>query len=169
MQSYVMPALLALGVAFTGTHSYGFEPALGHQVSDDTVCPENQLWLRGRFGQARFNVQVADTEQSRARGLMHVPAMASSAGMLFVYPKAGPVAFWMKNTLISLDIIYADEKGVVQNIQANAIPGDLTPLPGRGNIQYVLEINGGMDSVLGIQPGDQLRHRAISDAIWACP
>ncbi|MGH1414727.1 MAG: DUF192 domain-containing protein [Pelagimonas sp.] len=131
-------------------------------------CPHETVWLRGPFGQARFAVEVAATRSDRAQGLMHVAYMPSSKGMLFVYDYPQEVAFWMKNTLIPLDILYADEQGVVTSIQANAVPGDLTPLPGGGLIQYVLEINGGLSAQLGIEPGAQLKHPAISTPIWPC-
>ncbi|MBO9464644.1 DUF192 domain-containing protein [Tropicibacter sp. R15_0] len=132
------------------------------------TCPEDVLWLRGEFGKARFTVDVANTRDSRAQGLMHVESMPASKGMLFVYEFPREVAFWMKNTLVPLDIIYADERGVVQSIHANAVPGDLTPLPGEGLIQYVLEINGGMAKALGILPGTQIQHPAISNPAWPC-
>ncbi len=131
-------------------------------------CPDDTLWLRGDFGRARFSVDVADTREARAQGLMHVEYMPSSKGMLFVYEFPREVAFWMKNTLIPLDIIYADERGVVSSIQANAIPGDQTPLPGEGLIQYVLEINGGLAAKLGISPGNEIQHPAILAPIWPC-
>ncbi|WP_366139990.1 DUF192 domain-containing protein [uncultured Pelagimonas sp.] len=136
-------------------------------VGKDT-CPADTLWLRGDFGRARFSVDVADTRQSRAQGLMHVEYMPSSKGMLFVYDYPQEVAFWMKNTLIPLDIIYADDRGVVSSVQANAIPGDQTPLPGEGLIQYVLEINGGLAAKLGIEPGNEIQHPAIVAPIWPC-
>lgn len=131
-------------------------------------CPADVVWLRGDFGKARFTVDVADTRSSRAQGLMNVPSMPASRGMLFVYEYPQEVAFWMKNTLIPLDIIYADEHGVVSSIQANAIPGDVTPLPGEGLVQYVLEINGGMAADMGILPGVHIQHPAIFSPIWPC-
>ncbi|PYG31875.1 DUF192 domain-containing protein [Pelagimonas varians] len=131
-------------------------------------CPADVVWLRGDFGKARFTVDVADTRSSRAQGLMNVPFMPASRGMLFVYEYPQKVAFWMKNTLIPLDIIYIDENGVVASIQANAIPGDVTPLPGEGLVQYVLEINGGMAADMGILPGVQIQHPAIFSPIWPC-
>ncbi|WGW02924.1 DUF192 domain-containing protein [Tropicibacter oceani] len=132
------------------------------------LCDDGAVWLRGDFGKVRFGVDVADDAAERARGLMFVEDMPSSRGMLFVYPSAQPVAFWMKNTLIGLDMIFADETGVVQKVHANAIPGDLTAIEGGGDIRYVLEINGGLAAQMGIQPGAQLRHPAIEGAAWPC-
>ncbi|WP_370311719.1 DUF192 domain-containing protein [Sagittula sp.] len=132
------------------------------------ACRDDTLYLRGDFGQARFSIDIAATPKDRNRGLMFVKQMPASYGMLFVYDRPQRVAFWMKNTLIPLDMIFADAQGVVQNVHANAVPGDLTSIPGKGQIQYVLEINGGMARMLGIGPGTELRHPAITDAAWPC-
>ncbi|WP_418594098.1 DUF192 domain-containing protein [Ponticoccus sp. (in: a-proteobacteria)] len=132
------------------------------------ACREDTILLRGDFGKARFSVTVADDGPERAQGLMHVKSMPPSFGMLFVFPSARPVSFWMKNTLIPLDMIFADRHGVVRRVHAMAQPGDLTQIPGGDNIQYVLEINGGMAGMLGIKPGSQMRHPAISDPAWRC-
>ena len=131
-------------------------------------CADDTVWLRGDFGTARFSIDLADTPETRARGLMFVEKMPLSKGMLFVYPRPQKVAFWMKNTLIPLDMIFADETGVVTKVHAKAQPGDLTTIPGEGMVQFVLEINGGLAAQMGIEPGAQLRHPAIVDPIWPC-
>ena len=101
---------------------------------------------------------------------MNRPAMARTAGMLFVYDKPQSVSFWMKNTLIPLDMIFADRTGRVTAIHENAVPLDTTPIPGGDSIQYVLEINGGMAAMLGLTVGSEMQHPAIeqSDATWPC-
>ena len=132
------------------------------------ACSEDRVEIRGDFGTVRFRVVVADTVQERAQGLMHVPEMPRMSGMLFVYERPERVSFWMENTLIPLDMIFADATGTVQRIHANAVPLDRTPIPGGDAIQYVLEINGGMAATLGLQPGDEMRHPAIRQdgAAW---
>jgi hypothetical protein len=121
-------------------------------------------------GVARFTVEVADDAAERARGLMFRDDMPTGAGMLFVYPEAGPVSFWMKNTLIPLDMVFADAAGRVVHVHENAVPLDETPIPGRGAVQFVLEINGGLARGLGIAAGAEMRHPAIPQdtAAWAC-
>ena len=133
-------------------------------------CSDTQLEMRGDFGSVRFRVVVADTPQERAQGLMRVPEMPRMSGMFFVYERPQSARFWMENTLIPLDMIFADETGVVQHIHENAIPLDRTPISGGDHIQYVLEINGGMSAVLGLSPGDEIRHPAIAQniAAWPC-
>ncbi|MCC1492689.1 DUF192 domain-containing protein [Cognatishimia sp. F0-27] len=138
-------------------------------VAASISCSDSTIWLRGAFGTARFSVDVADDPEARAQGLMFVESMPASKGMLFVYPSPRSVAFWMKNTLIPLDILYADAAGVVRHIHPEAIPGDETPLPGQHDgIQYVLEINGGLAEDMGIGVGAEMHHPAISDAAWPC-
>ncbi|MBT8460852.1 MAG: DUF192 domain-containing protein, partial [Boseongicola sp.] len=123
----------------------------------------------GDWGQARFTVEVADDPGERSQGLMNRESMARSAGMLFVYEFPQRVAFWMRNTLIPLDMIFLDETGTVQRIHENAIPLDETAIPGGDNIQYVLEINGGLSERFGIDEGSVLRHPAIGEnAVWGC-
>ncbi|MDU8912070.1 DUF192 domain-containing protein [Aestuariicoccus sp. MJ-SS9] len=131
-------------------------------------CGEDTLWLRGDWGSARFSVTVADDPQERSQGLMFVEDMPRATGMLFVYDRAQRVAFWMKNTLIPLDMIFADAQGVVQRVHSNAVPGDLTAIDGGDSIRYVLEINGGLAKAMGIGPGSEMQHPAIGDAAWPC-
>ncbi len=95
--------------------------------------------------------------------------MARSSGMLFVYERPQPVSFWMRNTLIPLDMIFMDETGTVRHVHENAIPLDETGIPGGPDIQFVLEINGGLAGRLGIAEGSELRHPSIGpDAAWTC-
>ena len=141
----------------------------GPAVAED-ACRPDQVQLRGDWGQARFTIELADDEAERAKGLMHREAMPQAAGMLFVYPATRTVGFWMKNTLIPLDMIFLDATGTVARVHSNAIPGDLTPIMGGSDIKAVLEINGGLAERLGIAPGTQLRHPSFKPerAAWKC-
>jgi uncharacterized membrane protein (UPF0127 family) len=134
------------------------------------ACNEGRLELRGDWGTARFRVEIADTPEERSIGLMHREHMASAAGMLFIYERPQRVSFWMENTLIPLDMIFMDESGTVQHIHENAVPLDRTPIPGGNDIQYVLEVNGGMTETLGITVGSAMRHPGIDQtlAVWPC-
>jgi len=134
------------------------------------ACVADRVELRGGFGKAAFRVEVADDAKERAQGLMHRPSMPSGAGMLFVYPNPQVAAFWMKNTLIPLDMIFLNARGVVRHVHTNAVPGDETTIRGGHDILLVLEVNGGLAERLGIGPGDQLRHPAVpqDNAAWPC-
>jgi uncharacterized membrane protein (UPF0127 family) len=133
-------------------------------------CAPDVLDLRDPDATLRFQVEVADTDAERAQGLMHREQMARFAGMLFVYPEPGTVAFWMRNTLIPLDMLFFDETGRLTRIHENAVPLDETAIPGGDDVRLVLEINGGMASQLGIELGAELRHPAVDQelAAWPC-
>ncbi|MEM9755105.1 MAG: DUF192 domain-containing protein [Pseudomonadota bacterium] len=134
------------------------------------ACSEARVELRGDFGTARFNVEVADDPDERAVGLMHRESMAQSAGMLFVYPVEEEVGFWMENTLIPLDMIFFDATGTVVKVHENAVPLDRTVIRSEFPTQYVLEINAGLAEQIGIAPGVELRHPAVGQdaAAWPC-
>lgn len=131
-------------------------------------CREDMVELRWEGGQARFSAEVADDEAERAKGLMYRENMASSAGMLFVYPRPSHASFWMANTLIPLDMIFADSAGRVTRVHSNAVPQDRTPIDGGQGVQFVFEINGGLAKRLGIKEGAEMRHPAIVDGAWNC-
>jgi len=134
------------------------------------ACAPDVVDLRGPGGQQRFTVELADDGAERAQGLMFREKMASGAGMLFVYDAPQRASFWMKNTLIPLDMIFADETGRVTRVHANAVPGDTTPVDGGNGVRFVLEINGGLAARLGIAEGAELRHPAVAQdrAAWPC-
>ncbi|WP_193142132.1 MULTISPECIES: DUF192 domain-containing protein [unclassified Meridianimarinicoccus] len=137
----------------------------------DPGCAPDRVDLRGPWGQASFSVEVADDRQERATGLMHRESLPRSAGMLFVYEHPQRVSFWMRNTLIPLDMIFVGDDGRVRRIHQNAIPLDETGIPGGDDIFAVLEINGGLSGVLGLAPGTEMRHPAFdpATAAWPCP
>ena len=118
---------------------------------------------------ASFHVEVADDEAERAQGLMNRDALAKSSGMLFVFPSERPVAFWMHDTLIPLDMLFLDGTGRVISVHPKAKPLDETPIPSGAPAQFVLEINGGLAQRLGIAPGAVLSHPAIPLARAARP
>jgi hypothetical protein len=133
------------------------------------ACAPGTAELRWPGGAARFSVEVADDEAERGRGLMFREALAPSAGMLFVYESPRRARFWMKNTLIPLDMIFLDAAGVVTRVHADAVPLDETPIDGGPGVRFVLEIGGGLAARLGIAPGAELRHPAVGQgAAWPC-
>ena len=139
----------------------------GAAVAD---CAPDGLELRGPSGMQHFSIEIADTPQERETGLMFREKMPLSAGMLFVYEQPQHAQFWMKNTLIPLDMIFADASGTVTRVHANAVPQDLSVIDGGEGVRYVLEINGGMAKRMGIVEGAQMRASAIAqtDAVWPC-
>jgi len=155
-------------IALAGMILAGAFTLLGAQAAV-AACNEDALALRGDWGQMRFSVQVADDDPERSRGLMFVEEMANSAGMLFVFDPPRSVSFWMKNTLIPLDMIFTDRTGTVVHVHSNAVPGDLTPIPGGDDIYTVLEINGGLAERYGIAEGTVMQHPVYgAQAAWPC-
>ena len=125
-------------------------------------CNEGHVHLSGSWGSAKFQVEVMDDEAERARGLMHRPQLDKFSAMLFFYERERPLSFWMKNTLIALDILFFDSQGRLVNIRADAIPGDETPLRSTGPAQYVLEINAGLAAALKMGPNTVLSHARLA-------
>ena len=162
-----MMRLGRLGTIFTVGLAVGLLAMVGPVLA---ACSENRVDLRGAFGTAGFSVEVADTPQARAQGLMNRDSLPRSAGMLFVYDAPQRATFWMKNTRIPLDMIFLDSKGQVLGVHANARPMDTNIIDGGLGVLAVLEINGGLAARLGIAPGDMLRHPAFdpATAAWPC-
>jgi hypothetical protein len=105
---------------------------------------------------ATVAVEVASTEPQREVGLMFRKHLDDNAGMIFVFPDAAPRNFWMHNTPIPLDMIFADAAGRVTGIVANAEPFSDKLLGVEGNAEYVLEVNGGFCAKNGIKAGDKM-------------
>ena len=112
--------------------------------------------LRGRV----FQLEIAATPEDLARGLMERESLDADAGMLFVFSSEFTLSFWMKNTLIPLDILYLDMAGVIVDIQTmHPQPGvpdtELTRYPSAAPAQYAVEINAGLAAEHGFEVGDQ--------------
>ena len=156
--------LIALAFAVCGTL------AVCEAGAAAAACSNTSVELRSGDAIARFNIEVADTDAERAQGLMNRDKLAASSGMLFVYDAPRHASFWMKNTLIPLDMIFVDSAGRVMKVHPLAEPLDETPIDGGNDVAFVLEIKGGLAKRLGIVAGSQLRHPVIDQAIavWAC-
>lgn len=108
-----------------------------------------------------FTVEIADDDAERARGLMFREELAPDAGMLFDFLNERPVAFWMQNTLIPLDMIFIRANGTIARVHAEAVPMDRTSVPSGEPVRFVLEIPGGRAAELGIEAGDVLEHPRV--------
>lgn len=128
------------------------EAAAVHPISGLPVIP---LTIKTAQGKKSFRVELAVTNQEQAKGLMFRTEMGANEGMLFIRNSPGVASFWMRNTVIPLDIIYIGTDGRILNI-VNAIPYDETPLRSQGIAAAVLELNGGRAEQLGIKPGDSV-------------
>ncbi|MBS0255808.1 MAG: DUF192 domain-containing protein [Proteobacteria bacterium] len=124
-----------------------------HPVSGLVVVP---LTITHGAKVHHFKVEVARTGPEQEKGLMFRTAMGADEGMIFPMERPNPASFWMKNTVISLDLLFIGPDGRILNIAANAIPYDETPLNSKGPVKAVLELNGGRAKALGIVPGDKV-------------
>lgn len=105
-----------------------------------------------------IQAELADTPETLALGLMGRTALARDHGMFFLFPEERDVFFWMRNTLIPLDLIYIAKDGVINHIHPMAQPLDETPLPSKGGkVIAVLEIAGGQAAAKNIQIGDKIK------------
>jgi len=102
----------------------------------------------------KIDVEVADNEADTQQGLMFRTQMAENRGMLFVFPDMDDRSFWMKNTIIPLDIIYVDDQKKIVSIQKNAKPHSEAGLPSEGPAKFVVEVNAGFTDRYNIKPGD---------------
>ncbi len=112
-------------------------------------------------GRSAFEVEIVDTDESRAEGLMFRKEMADDHGMLFDFRREQPVWFWMKNTYLPLDMIFARADGSIVSIAKDAVPLSEETIPSGGSVRFVLELNAGTAARLGLAAGDRLVHPRI--------
>jgi len=125
--------------------------------------PTRHLVIVSRDGKEHgFNIELALTPQQQQIGLMNRTEMPKDEGMLFVFPDESEHGFWMKNTLIPLDMVFIKRDGTIHHIHDSAKPNDLTSIPSQGPVLAVLELNGGIAKKLGIVPGDKIKHPFFS-------
>ncbi|KAA1247180.1 DUF192 domain-containing protein [Aquimarina sp. RZ0] len=109
----------------------------------------------------KIDIEIADNEYERETGLMYRKSMESNQGMLFIQKQFRPQSFYMKNTLIPLDIIYIDTNFKIVSFQKQAKPLDETSLPSGKPAKYVLEINAGLSDKLNLAVGDSISFKKI--------
>ncbi len=108
----------------------------------------------------RIDVEIADTEYKRDLGLMYRDKMEENQGMLFIFPQEDNLSFWMKNTILPLDMMFVDKNYKILNIHKNTKPYSLQSYSSIAPAQYVVEVNAGFTDAHNIEPGDQIRWRA---------
>ncbi len=147
--------------------------ALGLSVqalAQDTITgpqpalPQTALVIQTAKGPVRFMVEMATAWPQQERGLMFRKSLAPNAGMLFDFGKEQEESFWMKNTLIPLDMLFIKANGRIARIAANAKPLSTDGIPSYEPVRAVLEIAGGRAAELGLKPGDLVRNVAFGNA-----
>ncbi|WP_127142762.1 DUF192 domain-containing protein [Pelagibacterium montanilacus] len=126
--------------------------------ASSAIASEDRVLIHSGTGTHSFAVEIADTNDTRAQGLMYREELAPDAGMLFDFQEERPVSFWMENTYIPLDMLFIRANGEIARIHENARPLDRTGIPSGEPVRFVLEIPGGRSSELGIAAGDLMEH-----------
>jgi uncharacterized membrane protein (UPF0127 family) len=124
-------------------------------ICSSCIAQGPQVELKGQ----KFSVDLSETQEKQALGLMFRDSMPQDHGMLFIFPRESPRSFWMKNTRISLDILYFDGQLALVSMSENTLPcrtQQCPAYPSSGPARYVLELNAGKAAELGVKPGDVL-------------
>ncbi|MBI1208554.1 MAG: DUF192 domain-containing protein [Azospirillum sp.] len=109
-----------------------------------------------------FTVELARSPEQHHQGLMFREHIAEDGGMLFIMPSEQQATFWMRNTFVSLDMLFIGRGGRIVNIHPRAVPGSNALIDSDGPVIAVLEITGGLSARLGLHPGDRVVHPALN-------
>lgn len=115
-------------------------------------------------GTHTFEVEVASSPEEKAMGLMFRTSLADNAGMLFPYSPPQEATMWMRNTYISLDMIFIRADGTVHRVEARTEPFSERVIASQGDVAAVLELKAGTAARIGLKPGDQVRHSLFKNA-----
>ncbi len=135
------------------------------------TSPETEVIIETGPAQHRFTVELPETPVQQARGLMFRPDLAADRGMLFDFGTEQPVAFWMQNTFVSLDILFIDADGHIVRVAEHTVPLSEEPIPSGEPVRAVLEVPAGTAAALSIDVGDRVLHPLFGtgDATLAAP
>jgi uncharacterized membrane protein (UPF0127 family) len=117
----------------------------------------SELVIETASGPLRLDVEIAETQQQRSRGLMFRTSLEADSGMIFLYESPREITMWMKNTILSLDVVFIAEDGRITRIVANTTPMSEATISSRGPVRAVLELLAGAAQRLAIKPGDRVR------------
>ena len=158
----VQPILTLIGLLVacqTHTSPRGQAPEVAGR--SDAGPPRARVALEGPNGPATFEVEIANDPETRERGLMFRTAVPAGTGMLFLFPEVSEHTFWMKNTLVPLDMIFIGADRKVVGIVENAAPRTLSPRTPGVPSQAVLEVAGGTAFSLGWKPGTLVTYEGV--------
>ena len=152
-----LAAAVALGVCFA--LAIGPSRALAQAAPASGETALEPLEIVTASGPHKFSVEVMRDDNQRARGLMYRRSMPEDRGMLFDFKREEPVAMWMKNTYLPLDMVFIDRTGRVVNVAENTEPLSERIIPSGGPVFAVLEVNAGTARRIGLKVGDRLKHK----------
>jgi uncharacterized protein len=161
-------AVIVLGIIRI-LHKPGETPVKNNQHTETVFEPkftkEGELFFINQSDTSKrrkIDIEIADNETDREKGLMFRRSMADTQGMLFIFEDSQPRSFWMRNTYIPLDIVFVNWNLDIITIQKNAVPFSEASVPSNGNAKYVVEVNAGYADSYGLRPGDKIRFIAGS-------
>lgn len=161
-------AFFLLGIFLIGGFGYFFLPLINGEISEKptptvntsaslSFTKEGELrLLRNSKPYKKLDIEIAENAAERNKGLMYRPYLPDSVGMLFIFDEAQEQAFWMKNTIIPLDIIYLGADKKIVSISRNTKPYSEESIPSFGPAQYVLEVNAGFSDKNDLKIGDAI-------------
>jgi uncharacterized membrane protein (UPF0127 family) len=153
--------LIALFIASCGAIAFQQTQAQdAKSVRESTTAPTTLPSVDVQIGTERFTLEIADDPAEQETGLMYRKAMAADHGMIFVFPWSDVRSFWMRNTLIPLDILYLDDDAVVLNVEP-MVPLDESAVRSDGKARYAIELNAGTAKRIGIRRGDKVALPAL--------
>jgi len=150
--------VLALGV-----HAQGLRPHEPLNPAKAQSLPQTPLVIESDGSDHQFVIELADTPEEHAIGLMHRNYLAPDRGMLFDYKRPHKPRFWMRNTFISLDMLFVRGDGEIAYIAENTVPHSERTVGPRQSVQAVLEVPAGTVARLGIEVGDKVRHQIFGN------
>ncbi|MGE0030505.1 MAG: DUF192 domain-containing protein [Steroidobacteraceae bacterium] len=153
----LLRSLAIVCLSLTGAGS-----AAGDSVSTFAGLPRSEVQVITQSGTHRFKVWIAADDRSRERGLMFVRKLPPDEGMLFLFERPQFAAFWMKDTYLSLDLIFIRADGTVVNVAENAKPRTLDPIPSAAPVKAVLELLAGTSARIGLIADSQVLHPALT-------
>jgi uncharacterized protein len=148
---------VAMGIAWSAYASDANAP--------QPILPLAPLTIDTARGPVRFTVEMAIDPSQQERGLMFRKSLAPNAGMLFDFGREQETSFWMKNTLIPLDMLFIKANGTIARIAVNAKPLSEESIPSYEPVRAVLEIAGGRAAQLGLRPGDKVHATAFGNLL----
>lgn len=153
---HLLFALLAATLVACSPGAGGAASAAAKAVHPESGLEVIPLTVTSASGKHNFKVEVARSAMEQAKGLMFRTKLGPDEGMIFPMSPPRGASFWMRNTVISLDLIFVAPDGRISNIAAKTVPYDERPLLSIGPVKAVLEIPGGRAAELGIAPGDKV-------------
>lgn len=153
---FLLGGLAYLVTSFSDKNNPAEKPA-ATSISTPTYTKEGEVvfWKNGQKHR-KIDVEIAENEAERAKGLMFRSSIPDSVGMLFIFERSEPQGFWMKNTSIPLDIIYVGSDKKIVSIAENTKPFSEESVPSMGDAQYVVEVNAGFTKRNNILSGDAI-------------